>query len=233
MSLMFEKLRPMFFSILYFQYNGGQGGFFSFFFSPSNQHPNVLLSVLWWVLSFSFHFFSLDQRPNRKANRRKKTQNQNSNRTSLIIVYYLPKIVCFCVKLFFRFLLSLSGISYQWHKQNDLKSAPIFIRPETQAHSFISSGGQLYFSELAPSDDSTYYCSVVLTSLGGTGTYIGSSRAEVRTSLGFRLHVSSGGKGRHGAHPTVPRFETLHWKKCSVFCCCCQCFFSLFVIFDL
>ena len=205
---MFEKLRPMFFSILYFQYNGGQGGFFCFFFSPSNQHPNVLLSVLWWVLSFSFHFFSLDQHPNRKANRRKKTPNQNSNRTSYSLLS--PQNCMFLCKTFFCFLLSLTGISYQWHKQNDLKSAPIFIRPETQAHSFISSGGQLYFSELAPSDDSTYYCSVVLTSLGGTGTYIGSSRAEVRTSLGFRLHVSSGGKGRHGAHHTVPRFETLH-----------------------
>ena len=88
----------------------------------------------------------------------------------------------------------LIGISYQWHKQNNPSSAPIFIRPETQVHSFISSGGQLYFSELAPSDDSTYYCSVTLTSLGGTGNYIGSSREEVRTSLGFRLHVRSGGK---------------------------------------
>ena len=99
---MFEKLRPMFFSILYFQYNGGQGGFFSFFFSPSNQHPNVLLSVLWWVLSFSFHFFSLDQRPNRKANRRKKTPNQNSNRTSYHSLLS-PQNCMFLCKTFFSF----------------------------------------------------------------------------------------------------------------------------------
>lgn len=185
-----------------------EGAFF--FLSPSDQHPNILLSVQWWVLSFSFHFFSLEVRSTHKQESKQKKKDTKSKLKQILTYHSLlsPQNCMFLWTTFFSFLLSLTGISYQWHKQDNPNSVPIFIRPETQAHTFISSGGQLYFSELAPSDDSTYYCSVVLTSLGGTGTYIGSSREEVRTSLGFRLHVSSGGKGRHGAHHSVPRFET-------------------------
>jgi hypothetical protein len=89
---------------------------------------------------------------------------------------------------------SVAAVNYQWHKQKSPTSPLTFIRPRFQKHTFISNGGRLYFSELASSDDNTYYCSVTLTSEGGTGTYIGSSKAEVRTSLGFRLHVTTGGE---------------------------------------
>ncbi|KAK7493986.1 hypothetical protein BaRGS_00014868 [Batillaria attramentaria] len=84
------------------------------------------------------------------------------------------------------------AVSYQWFK-NDITS---FIRPEVQDHTFISNNGKLYFSELASSDDAIYYCVVSLTSQGGTGNYIGASRDESRTSLGFRLHVTSGGNSQ-------------------------------------
>ncbi|XP_070192772.1 contactin-like isoform X2 [Littorina saxatilis] len=84
------------------------------------------------------------------------------------------------------------AVSYQWHKQKSPHSSMTFIRPEVQTHTFVSNSGKLYFSELAPSDDDIYFCSVTLTSRGVTGTYIGSSQGEVRTSLGFRLNVGSG-----------------------------------------
>lgn len=84
------------------------------------------------------------------------------------------------------------AVSYQWFK-NNISS---FIRPEVQVHTFISNNGKLYFSELASSDDAIYYCVVSLTSQGGTGNYIGATRDVSRTSLGFRLIVTSGGNSQ-------------------------------------
>lgn len=225
----------MFFCILYFQYNGGSGLFFVFFTFQSTPKRFTFSTLVGPF--FFFPFFLLRPTPKQESKQKKKDTKSKLKQNLSYHSLLSPQDCMFLCKTFFVcFLLSLTGISYQWHKQNDLNSAPIFICPETQAHthSFISSGGQLYFSELAPSDDSTYYCSVVLTSLGGTGTYIGSSRAQGRTSLGVRLHVSSGGKGRHGAHHSS-QIWNMELKKCPIFCCCqCCCFsFFLFVIFDL
>ncbi|CAL1529097.1 unnamed protein product [Lymnaea stagnalis] len=82
--------------------------------------------------------------------------------------------------------------TYQWYKNNFLS----FIRPDFQTHTFISANGKLYFSELAPSDQGTYYCLVTLSNFGQSGNYIGASQTESRTSLGFNLNVQSAGASR-------------------------------------
>ncbi|KAH9504839.1 hypothetical protein Btru_062073 [Bulinus truncatus] len=84
------------------------------------------------------------------------------------------------------FIYGKPAKSFQWYK-NDYTS---FIRPDFQIHTFISANGKLYFSELASSDVGDYYCLVTLTSY--SGTYI-ASQTESRTSLPFRLSVTSGG----------------------------------------
>lgn len=103
---------------------------------------------------------------------------------------YVDQTAVYSPLLFIETFFFLSAISYQWYK-NSIQS---FIRPEVQAHTFISNNGKLYFSELASSDSGTYYCIVSLTTEGGRGNYIGSSQDVSRTSLGFSLVVKSGGK---------------------------------------
>ncbi|XP_012936570.1 contactin [Aplysia californica] len=79
-------------------------------------------------------------------------------------------------------------ISYTWYKGDSYS----FIRPNFQKHTFISSNSKLYFSELTPSDQATYYCVATLTSVGAPGNYLGAYQTASRTSVGFNLIVGSG-----------------------------------------
>ncbi|CAG5135524.1 unnamed protein product, partial [Candidula unifasciata] len=78
--------------------------------------------------------------------------------------------------------------SYTWYKDQFF-----IIRPDFQRHIFISASGKLFFSELAVSDQGTYYCLVTLTSYSQNSNSIGGTQTESRTSLGFGLVVKSGG----------------------------------------
>ena len=87
-----------------------------------------------------------------------------------------------------------AAMAYFWFKRLTETSTPVYIRPENQVHIFISNSGKLFFSELATSDDGTYFCSVSLTSRHGAQKYIGASQSPMSTSLGVQLHVEKGGE---------------------------------------
>ncbi|BFY97822.1 hypothetical protein BsWGS_00861 [Bradybaena similaris] len=81
--------------------------------------------------------------------------------------------------------------SYTWYKDQF-----IIIRPEFQKHIFISANGKLLFSELAASDQGTYYCLVTLTSYSQNANSVGGTQTQSRISLGFDLNVKSGGASK-------------------------------------
>ncbi|CAL1529096.1 unnamed protein product [Lymnaea stagnalis] len=83
--------------------------------------------------------------------------------------------------------------SYQWYKDGDDNP----IAPKSLRRAFVSANGKLYFSELDPADEGTYYCRVTLSGFGQPGNYIGASRVDSRKSLGLALTVVTSGDSRY------------------------------------
>ncbi|OWF40587.1 contactin-like [Mizuhopecten yessoensis] len=62
-----------------------------------------------------------------------------------------------------------------------------YIFASTTPYTFISSNGQLYFSEVTRVDEGDYYCQITLTALSGIG--LGTSQAPSKTSLVITLSI--------------------------------------------
>ncbi|XP_060078104.1 contactin-like [Ylistrum balloti] len=62
-----------------------------------------------------------------------------------------------------------------------------YIFASTTPYTFISSNGQLYFSEVTRVDEGDYYCQITLTALSGTA--LGTSQAPSKTSLVITLSI--------------------------------------------
>ncbi|KAK3596414.1 hypothetical protein CHS0354_020662 [Potamilus streckersoni] len=75
------------------------------------------------------------------------------------------------------------ALTYQWYKDNIFN----FIRPELQNYQFISSNGNLYFSEVQEHDKGFYHCVVTLTVRPGDRS--STIQPPSRTSKGIELRI--------------------------------------------
>lgn len=66
-----------------------------------------------------------------------------------------------------------------------------YIFSSTTPYTFVSSNGQLYFSEVTRVDEGDYFCQITLTALSGTA--LGTSQAPSKTSLVITLSIMDQG----------------------------------------
>ncbi|KAL3860640.1 hypothetical protein ACJMK2_010736 [Sinanodonta woodiana] len=84
------------------------------------------------------------------------------------------------------------ALTYQWYKDTIFN----FIRPELQNYQFISSNGNLYFSEVQEHDSGFYHCVVTLTV--GPGYRISTIQPPSRTSKGIELKIKGNPSSEYG-----------------------------------
>ncbi|KAL3860642.1 hypothetical protein ACJMK2_010738, partial [Sinanodonta woodiana] len=84
------------------------------------------------------------------------------------------------------------ALTYQWYKDDIFN----FIRPELQPYQFISSNGNLYFSEVQDYDSGFYHCVVTLT--GQHGDQISVVQPPSRTSKGIQLKIRGAPSSEYG-----------------------------------
>lgn len=80
----------------------------------------------------------------------------------------------------------IADLKYQWMKGSS------FLLSVLNKHFFVSSGGNLYFSEVQTSDDATYHCVVTLAAL--PGDTMATTQPQTETSMGMPLRVAGESK---------------------------------------
>lgn len=80
----------------------------------------------------------------------------------------------------------MADLKYQWMKGSS------FLLSVLNKHFFVSSGGNLYFSEVQSSDDAVYHCVVTLAAL--PGDTMATTQPPTETSLGMPLRVAGESK---------------------------------------
>ena len=98
---MFEKLLPMFFSILYFQYNGGSGGLFCFLFFTFQSIPKRFTFSTLVGPFFFFPFFLLRPTPKQESKQKKKDTKSKLKQNLSYHSLLSPQNCMFLCKTFF------------------------------------------------------------------------------------------------------------------------------------
>ena len=130
------------------------------------------------------------------------------------------------------FFFNFPAVTYNWRFENKDHKINYIYTDKTTPHAFISSNGNLYFSEVTSFDKGYYYCQADLSGL--TKSVTGSTQPPSKTSLKIKLDVKPASKystiasyfdvipsfrGKNRARNTPsPSMSLLSWS-----CCLCPC----------